>query len=234
MPVNEASALFISPEPHKPMAEITHLTKAPLVEALIDLRVQLQTPFDISRLDAIHDKIIDSYPTKAVLKKFSGRIDFTDEGASPKMDLAELHGYRYTSSDKTFVFQARADGFTLSRLRPYSFWEDLVEEAKRLWAIYVEAAGVELVIREAVRYINRMEISLPIVDFAEYLTCPPVIPERLPQALSSFLMRFVMHDDANDISAIVTQSLEESPTPVAALILDIDAFKEGSYEVQAA
>ena len=214
----------------KTMPDTIHLAKAPIVEALIDLRVQLPVPFDVTRLNAIHEKTVERYPTKAMIRKFAGQIHLTEQGASQKINMDEPYGNRYTSSDGVFVFQARTDGFTLSRLKPYSDWDDLYSEAKRLWAIYAEVAGVELVTRVAVRYINRMEIPFPISDFAEYLASPPIIPAALPQTLSSFLMRFVMHDELNGISAIVTQALEESPSPIVPIVLDIDVFKEGSYE----
>lgn len=216
------------------MPDIIHLPKAPLVEALIDLRVQLTAPFDVAQLNAIDDKTVERYPTKATMRKLAGQIHLTEQGASQKIHMDEPYGNRYTSNDGAFVFQARTDGFTLSRLKPYSDWDELCSEAKRLWAFYTEAAGVELVTRVAVRYINRMDLPLPISDFGEYLTSPPIIPASLPQTLSSFLMRFVMHDELKGISAIVTQVLEESPSPIAPIILDIDVFKEGSYEAQSA
>jgi uncharacterized protein (TIGR04255 family) len=58
------------------------------------------------------------------------------------------------------------------------------------------------------------------------LKLPPTLPEGLPELLSAFLQRFVIHDAGSQATVILTQALEaassERPLPV---ILDIDAFR---------
>jgi uncharacterized protein (TIGR04255 family) len=139
-------------------------------------------------------------------------------------------GLRLESMDRPFVLQCRESGFTLSRLLPYGRWEDLQGEAQRLWALLQEQVGTLVVSRVAVRYINEIRIPLPMRDFGDYLTCPPKVPDNLPQAINGFLTRVIIPDEAANCVAIVTQALEGPPTegPVGAFVtvlLDIDVFR---------
>ena len=121
--------------------------------------------------------------------------------------------------------QARLDGFTFSRLHPYVKWEELRDEAYRLWQLYKDMTSPESITRVAVRYINNLNIPMPIKDFDDYLTAPPTVPEGLPQGVSSFLTRTVIHEPSFGANAIITQALEQVDTDVAPVILDIDVFK---------
>jgi uncharacterized protein (TIGR04255 family) len=75
-----------------------------------------------------------------------------------------------------------------------------------------------------------LNLPFPMQDFDEYLTAPPIIPQELPQVISSFLTRVVLTEPALGVSAIITQALEPIP-PIADInrlpvILDIDVFKQ--------
>ncbi len=77
---------------------------------------------------------------------------------------------------------------------------------------------------------------MPIRDFGDYLTAPPLVPEGLPQGVSSFLTRVVIHEPSVGANAIIIQALEQVSTDVAPVILDIDVFKlqpEGVEEKEA-
>lgn len=136
-----------------------------------------------------------------------------------------IRGYRFTSRNKKEVAQFRIDGFTFSRLHPYTKWEKVLGEAKKLWELYSLKASPQVVERISVHYINRLEIPLPLRDLEDYLTASPALPKTLPQKLSQFLIRLVVHE--KDLVASIIQALVESPKPEhIGIILDIDVFKE--------
>ena len=66
-------------------------------------------------------------------------------------------------------------GFTFSKLRPYSDWENVLAEAQRLWTHYTTVAPIEFAHRLAVRYINNFSIPAG-RGIQEYITDPPVVP----------------------------------------------------------
>lgn len=143
-------------------------------------------------------------------------------------------GYLFTSVDGRQVVQARLDGFTFSRLKPYDKWEALRDEARELWQHYVQIASPETVTRVALRYINRIEIPLPMRDFKDYILTTPEIAPALPQGLDSFFMRLVIPDSKTQAVGIVTETVEpvDESGKRLPLIFDIDVFRTAAFNVQ--
>ena len=214
------------------MAIQTHLSKAPITEALIDIKVRLPIDVDINKLEPMGKIISNQYPKKQDRIRFEGRIDFKlGETPKHKDPLSLVDGFMYISSDEKYVVQTRLDGFTLSRLKPYETWERLRDEAQKLWKLYLETTSPEIIKRVALRYINRLELPPSMHDFSEYLASPPTVPKGLPQKLASFLNRFIIPFEDIDAFAIITQSFESIERDVVPIILDIDVFREGEFEL---
>ena len=207
------------------MAIHRHLKNAPLTEALVDIRVSLPSIFDPKDFLSLSNDISDKYTKSKPRQLFTAA--FGVETGKPFTQPTEnkgIHGYICKSEDEKDVVQFRIDGFTFSRLNPYSEWETVLSEAKRLWGLYSIKCLPELITRIAVRYINRLDLPLPIKDFADYLTAPPLVPDSLPQGVSQFLTRVVIHDA--DTTANIIQAMKSSPkADHVGVILDIDVFK---------
>lgn len=207
--------------------EYPTLRNAPATEAVIDIHVKLSRKAEPAQFTDIYKSISKEYP-----KREEGRRKklFDIREGQPVIapeEESEFYGNRYISMDEKFIFQARIDGFTLSRLKPYINWEGLRDEAHRLWKIYAEIMIPETITRVAVRYINNLSIPTPIEDFGDFLTAPPVIPDALPQEIMSFLTRVVFYEPAYDAHAIIIQALEaaiEIPKKLP-VILAIYVFK---------
>lgn len=207
------------------------LKNAPITEALIDLRIKLKENFDINDFNSLDSKISKEYPTHKKRHKWEGRFEFKKGEEPTSVGAEKVDGLIFTSQDGKQIFQARIDGFTFNRLKPYDKWETLRDEAFRLWQFYREITSPEI-IRIALRFINQFEIPLlpePMKDFNEYLTAPPTVPAALPQGVTSFFTRIVIQDPAIQAFAIITQVFEQIVTPnKVPIILDIDVFNEKS------
>lgn len=206
------------------MANPRHLNNAPITEAIIDFRVKIPSGFDIKELLSVKEVLANSYPKSEPRKFITG--SFGIENGKPFVQTPKeegIQGYFFKSTDEKNIAQFRVDGFTFNRLQPYPDWETVLSEAKELWALYSSRAEPEVITRIAVRYINILELQLPIRDFNDYINAPPVIPESLPQDVSQFLTKVVIHE--GDITANITQTLDKSPKPEhIRIILDIDVF----------
>ena len=210
------------------MTEYSLLPNAPITEALIDIRIRIKEDFNTERLLSLYDAISAKYPQKKTLHKWESKFEFKKGEPPLSTGIETVDGYVFTSADQKQIFQARLDGFTFSRLKPYETWEHLRDEAHRLWLKYKEITSSEIT-RVALRYINKMEIPLSNRDFSEYLTASPIVPAGLPQGVSSFLTRVVIHELSIDAAAIITQALEQVVNPnFIPIILDIDVFKQKS------
>ena len=214
------------------MAKQRHLKNAPITEAIIDFRTNLPPTFEIKKLLILKEKLSDNFP-KIQEHRFI-KSGFQIKEGKPIAALSEDHGIRgyfLRPEDEKKVVQFRIDGFTFSQLKPYSYWKEFVSEAKELWKLYVDKTQPESVTRIAVRYINHMDLPLPITDFSKYLTAPPNVPKELPGSISRFLSKVVIHNSEIGISANITQALEKSARPnYVTIILDIDAYKQGEFD----
>ena len=215
------------------MAEIRHLKNAPITEAIIDFRIKPPSDIQVSEFSSLTKILQDQYPKVKDIRKFEGRFDFSiKKGKALKPSLEETPlGYRYESDDGKNIVQFKIDGLTFSRLKPYTCWDDIFAEAKTLWNLYITKIPTTSVMRVATRYINHIEIPLPI-DFSEYLLAPPNVPNDIPQFITNFLTRIVVYDTDLDISVNVTQALgKSSKKNYAAIILDIDAYKQCELDI---
>ena len=207
------------------MAEIRHLSKAPIREALIDLRIAPQQPTK----DVFENSCINleaNYPIRKPLH--SGELKFHPTGELPPSQTHRPSGYRLESEDKKNVAQFRVDGFTFSRLEPYQSWESLRDEAMRLWDVYRKCSAPKIVSRVALRYINVLRIPIPI-DLGDYLTAAPEVPKELPQFVEQFITRVVFRKSTLDARCILTQALEGVDNKHAAIVVDADVIHEGVY-----
>jgi uncharacterized protein (TIGR04255 family) len=209
------------------MAIQRHLNNAPIVEAVIDIRVNLKSAFKEDEISSLKNVLGEQYPTSETIKIFEGGFGLVK--GEPWVDTLKdkgIDGFRFKSKDEKNIVQFKNDGFTFNRLKPYTSWNNVIVDAKSLWGIYFSNFSVERVTRIAVRYINQLDIPLPIKDFKDFLTRPPDVPDDVPDAISSFLCRIVLHDVERSISANVAQALEKSIKPdFANIILDIDVYK---------
>lgn len=209
------------------------LRDAPIHEALIDLRVRLPKDVDAEDLKQAHERLRENYPQLGARLRGQFELTFDADGsATQRATQKAIDGHLFKSADEKRIVQFRLDGFTYNWLRPYDRWEVFRDEARRLWRIYVDHAKPEVITRVAVRYINRLPLPAPVTEFGDFLTAPPRVPETLPQGVSSFLTRVVIHEPQKRFTGIITQALEGIVDPtIVPILLDIDASREADFAV---
>ncbi len=215
------------------MAVWPRFSNAPITEALLDIRAKLPPGVDLTRLANFQDAVKELYPARR--ERFSWQGGFqVKPGEPPEIfhPSGGPDGYLFTSKDGKQIVQARLDGFTFNRLKPYDGWESFRDEAKQHWERYRKIATPEMVSRVALRYINRMEIPLPMKDFRDYVLTTPEIAPKVPQGLAGFFMRLVIPDEKSRSIAIITQTMEDPGERVLPLIFDIDVFQEAAFEAE--
>jgi uncharacterized protein (TIGR04255 family) len=124
----------------------------------------------------------------------------------------------------------------VNKLKPYARWESLRDEARTLWEDYVSVARPNVVRRIALRYINRLELPLPITDFKEYVRTAPDIAPGIPQAISGFFLRLEI-PHPNGVLALVTEAIEpvekRASGDIVPFILDIDVIRQETLSPEA-
>lgn len=202
-----------------------HYSHAPITEALIDLRVELPAGVTLSTLADLHSGIKADYPIRQELLIFQGQMT---GGASVGASASQTQtGYIFLSSDRKQIFKSRLDGFTFSRLAPYDRWNTFRDEAQQLWRIYQSATNLKLITRLTVRYINRLDLPLPLGDLKDYLQTVPEVSPDLPQGLIGYFMQLQIPQEDLGGMLVLNQALIPPPLPdVVSILLDIDLFRE--------
>ena len=199
------------------------LSKAPIVEGLIDIRVERSAAATITAIKTACDDLAAEFPSRHETHKFVAQIHFSPDATDGSLTTGDTpDGITLRSDDEKWVVQFRLDGFTISRLQPYTTWDEFKSKATSLWGKYSEAVKPTKVVRVASRYINR--VPLPVGEsFEKTFLTNFVIGSTLPQAVAGYLLRVVIPFEEENAIAIVTQSLDGNSTDC---ILDIDTFSE--------
>lgn len=207
------------------MVSRQHYSKAPITEAIIDVRTRLPETIGLGDLERLHGAIKVDYPKKGSRNLVEGQFKAQKAGVSASAKSKSV-GFLFQSEDQKQIVQMRLDGYTMSRLAPYDRWEAFRDEARRLWMIYRKTAKPEEVLRLAVRYINRIDIPLPFRDLKDYLRTGPEVAPGLPQVLTGLFMQLTIPQNDIRCTAMLTEALIEPATEgVASIVLDIDLFR---------
>jgi uncharacterized protein (TIGR04255 family) len=212
------------------MKDVEHLSRAPIVEALLDLRVASPNTDLHAGLDEIQSRLSSGYPTKQATKIWTGSFQLPAEGEPVATASESLSGYQFTSTDGKQVVQARPDGFAFSRLHPYTNWSDFLGAARSAWDVYAAVTKPDGISRVALRYINRIPLPAPLRKIGDYLHTGPFFASGLPQSTESLFFRAVVNDEKSAATVVITEAIEESPhMGTVPFILDIDVFRSGYF-----
>lgn len=203
------------------------LSRPPLREALIDIRLSEQLP--VSFLERLRTLAPEGFSNVGEIKLGGVRLEMgKDRPSQATITSDEVLGIRFQTADASQVLQYRRNGITFSILRNYQTWEHIRDVAREFWQQFLHTSGPVNVNRLAVRYVNSIELPLAGGDFDEYLTAGPRIPKDLPQLLTSFLQRVVIPFTEVNAYAIITQALEPATESSFPTILDIDTISQCS------
>ncbi len=208
------------------MAKPRRLMRAPIAEALVDIRVAQPAEFDVKTLLGAHGPSLFHFPIKEEKRAQHAWMQFSGEGppAAGARDLG-IQGISFKSEDLLSIAQFRLDGFTFNRLRPYTSWEEILPQSLDLWQLYAEVAPPLEILRIAVRYINRMRLPLDFVRFEDFIETMPRVPATIPPSLSAFVSSVVTSDQKHRVSATISQTVDPLVRgKQAEYVLDIDAY----------
>lgn len=202
--------------------------RAPVTEALIDLRAGPGDEKTLDQLESLTQKLSPRFPIKENRFEIQYQLTVKKEGTGAESEAKSKQiGYVMFSESRDRAVQVRLNGFAFSKMRPYESWENLRDEARDLWIAYQNEVTPRKIDRLSVRFINRIELPLPISAFQDYILTGPQIAPTLPQGPNEFFFRIVVPNPAYDrMAATITSTIErpEQDGRVLPYIFDIDAF----------
>lgn len=209
------------------MGKQCHLNRAPIVEALIDIQFAPVADMDMSAI-AVE---LSAGKSASISDLFETMFELRVEGdALPySSSTANITGKRLDFGTEHRVIQIRNNSFTFSKLAPYDTWEEMIEPTLVAWQHFLKYVGKGTINRVALRYINVLELPLPLDSFDRYLTSPPQVPQGLQQGISGFLTR-VLCPLKEDL-LIITQSLEREASDNSAVKVALDIEVSHEHEL---
>ncbi len=215
-----------------------HLPRAPIVEAVIDIRARAVTALEEALVKPQLEAKLSGYQVLDSQREIEH--GFTLEGDKPPgLMIRDLgwKGLRFQSADKKHIAQFNRDGFVFSRLEPYQSWEQLYDEGMRLWRVYVELTQPVEIHRIGLRYINRIQLPPGELRFEDYMEAAPVPPKDLDLPFHSFMHQGTLAVSDHPYAISVIRTIQPSSAPGSmglGLILDIDVFTAQGFELNEA
>lgn len=205
------------------MTSGTRYAHAPITEAVID--IQCQTGSDVTALN--QETLGDAeYPTGNKMVAAQGHMVLGPAANAFATAGTRDLGFIMQSADKLQICQGRINGFTFSRLAEYTSWDKVSHEARRLWDKYRNVAQVKAITRIGLRYINRLDLPLPIANLPTYLRTAPALSPTLPQDLTGYFMQLQFPlPDARSTCLINETIIDPIKPDTVAVVLDIDVFR---------
>lgn len=211
------------------MPEPVRYSNAPIVEAIIDLRVTQAQGFSIDDLEAIQEMVVDRYPNQESEYVYSGQFYVEEVGNPLQTEATHQHnGFRFTSKDGQQTLYTRLDSFAFSVRAPYDYWEPFRDEAHRLWNLYRSIAEVEGITRAAVRYVNQIDFPEG-VEIEDYFRTYPEVSPALPNegTLGGFFMQLQLWQEDLHCWLVVNEGTAPPLDPgTVSILLDFDLFQE--------
>lgn len=199
-----------------------HLSKAPIVEAVIDIRVVPSVKWDEICLQSDLEQRLPDFPKVEPLRQAIYQLTIGKQNNPTVEDLGCV-GFKCQSSDNLHIAQFNREAFVFSRLKPYLDWAQLRQEALRLWAIYFELLKPREVIRIGLRFINCIYIMQAKVELSDYYRHPPDSLKELDWPLAGYLHHDVIQVPQTQHSVNLIKTVQNIPGKIG-LILDIDVF----------
>jgi uncharacterized protein (TIGR04255 family) len=212
--------------------------KAPIVEAVIDIRAPAVAVFDETSVRSHLEAQLTGYnfldSQRLVQHEFK-----LEQKKPPSQTVKDLgwKGLRFQSLDKKHITQFNRDGFVFSRLEPYVNWTQFTSEGLKLWNVFRDLAKPAQIDRIGLRLINRIVLPPGELKFEHYIQPAPAPPGGLDLPFSSYFHQdtLAVLDHPYAINVIQTiQRPPAAPTQGIALILDIDVSTILSFKPEEA
>ena len=210
--------------------QFQHLPRAPIVEAVIDIRARPTTEFEEHAIKGQLEAQLGGYQFLDSRREIQIEHEMNlDVDAQPGPIIRDLgwKGLRFQSDDGKYIAQFNRDGFVFSHLEPYQNWDNLYDEAMRLWLEYRSLAQPAENHRVGLRYINRIQLPPDELLFENYLSPAPVPPIGLDLPFHGFMHHDTLAIPGHPYAINVIRTMQP-PGGVGVeglgLILDIDVF----------
>jgi uncharacterized protein (TIGR04255 family) len=199
-------------------------SRAPITESVIS--VQFADPVPPEVLGKLKTQLSAEYP----FAEGWAELAVTFDAATQTTSNQEMNkGYKFATLDRLDVLIVTNNRISVSRLAPYTGWEQFSARARRDWDLFKRLTGFRKLSQIGVRYINRVDIPFPEKPGApfnadEYLLIGPTIPQPPFPPMESSTMQVRCPTELGEIVC----NNARVPSPLVnhhSFVLDIDIIR---------
>jgi len=201
-----------------------HYDRAPIVEAVIEVSVERTKPIAVAELaHVVHED--SAFKKRKDLVTATGKMTV---GPSVSASATTSHvGFQYLRDDEKVVLHVRVDGFAVSRLAPYTDWEDLYQTFRRYWEIYSDVIMPDAVTQLGVRYVNRFDLPGRLVELSDYFRTYPEVSTDIEFPVNGFMTHLqIGQPDLEAMANVVLAAQPPAKDDHLSILLDIGLTKQ--------
>jgi uncharacterized protein (TIGR04255 family) len=193
----------------------------PITEAVIEIRTK--AVLDSGDLERLASRFSRKFPASPQ-KTFDWTVEIGE--VAPKADQ-KLTGYRLYSADGSRILVLGLHSIGTAKAAPYEGWDNLIQEARSNWDIWLKIVGWTPVTRIGVRFVNRIDIPiLGLIELDDYITFQPTLPPVLDKGIRHFAMNASVPLGKDNLNLVLNAG--STPSPIIgrqSLILDLDVSR---------
>ena len=213
-----------------------HLNRAPIVEAVLDIRARAIVPFEESSVRTQLTAILNGYDFLDSQRELQFESRFAPgeivQNAPVVTDLG-WKGVRFRSADQKQIISFQRDGLGFSRLEPYTDWHQFSTEGLRLWQIFKQAAAPLAIHRLGLRYINRIRLPVSEVLISDYIDPAPASPRQFELPFAGFLHHDVLSVPGHPYGVNIVRTVQPATEGTGiGLILDIEVYTLSETQIE--
>ncbi|MFT5679874.1 MAG: hypothetical protein ACI8RZ_000779 [Myxococcota bacterium] len=208
-----------------PVKHETFGDRAPIVEALIEVRTATSPEAPEDAMSLIVAQLKERYPKRQNLE-FNVYESWNTGDSQPEPRLAgKDHRLTLRNPDSGFAAVVRKDRISVSKLAPYLGWDMLKEEFDAVWKVFSDVLKPDRITRCGLRYINRIILPEHPTELHDWFTFVAELPNHWPD-ISKFTQRIEIPLPEEMPGVILLQFSTEGiiPLGLASVMLDLDAI----------
>lgn len=218
-----------TPIPHR------KLSKAPIVEAVIDIRTMPVVNQNQETLRAYILSKLPGYSNIQSMFAFQSTVQMKPDGkVNSTAKDGRWVGYKCSQPEGKYIIQWRENGFAMSRLAPYDSWDVFLADTLAVFAVYMEFTKITQVNQLGVRFINRIEYDRSTESIDTILTGGnhDILGAEAERAnlfhQDSFALR-----SKHFVNIIKAMEPNAMPNQKGAVILDVDVIRQSVISPEA-
>jgi uncharacterized protein (TIGR04255 family) len=197
-----------------------HYSRAPIVEAIIDMRFEGR--LSLRDMERLRDHFRSDYPT--VEDRQQVTVEFRDGKITA---IGAPSGFKMTAKNAADLVLITEESFATVRLAPYDEWGAFKPLAQANFDGFTKIIGRRKILRIGVRFVNRIDIpDAQIVgrEMTEFLAAGISVPENVSKEMNEFAFTYAGVSTRTG-AKIVIRSAIQPPALIdhTSVSLDIDA-----------